>query len=153
MKVHINNFYPIFHTKKIISCINLFSRNQKKKGKIHTHINPSLLLNMLERTILKLPVERVIERAGNAHNYQIRVLGLFSIQWFLAAIIFVAYNFLFETPKLTCANSETPKFECTAQQACSGNFTYSYDLQNGPNTLISEFDLICDQEYFNSLGE
>jgi len=97
-----------------------------------------------------LSVEKAIEIAGNGHSYQLRTLILFSVQWLFASIIFYGRKFFFIQPDIYCSSATESSFLCTETQACSGDYTYEFD-PNGPNTLVKEFDLICENAYFINL--
>jgi len=106
---------------------------------------------MLKNTTLVLPVEKLLDRAGNGHTYQTRALILFAIQWLFSSIIFYGRKIYFLQPTLHCKTADQPEgFLCTEEEICKNNYEYSFD-PNSPQSLITQFDLICHTRYFSDL--
>lgn len=110
---------------------------------------------MLKGNTLVLPVDRLLDRAGNGHAYQIRTLILFCVQWLFASIIFYGRRFFFIQPDIYCyqptatGGTET-SWICKEEVACSGEYSYYFDPE-GVSSLVSSFDLICERKYLVDL--
>lgn len=100
-----------------------------------------------------MTVEKLLQKAGNGHTYQLRVLLLFSIQWFIGAMIFSGYNFLFMQPKILCTGKDGVEHECLEKEACSSQTTsYRFD-PSSVHSLVYDFDLICSRGSIVDIGE
>ena len=97
-----------------------------------------------------LPIERLLERAGNGGLYQIRCLLLFSCQWLICSFFLVGYEFLFLPPIMMCYDKDadiTTAIECTEKLACSASKNYFLD-SNSIQSIVYEFQLVCEDHKF-----
>jgi len=108
---------------------------------------------MYEKEVAVHNVERLLQMAGNGHTYQLRVLLLFSIQWFIASMIFSGYTLLFMPPKILCTNKDGVESLCTEEVACSQETTsYRFD-PSSVHSLVYDFGLICSKASIVDIGE
>jgi MFS transporter, OCT family, solute carrier family 22 (organic cation transporter), member 4/5 len=99
------------------------------------------------------PIQDLIQKAGNGAKYPLRILLLFAVQWMICSMIFNGRPFLFDPPQTICTDkaNTTFAFACTIEQACSGNYTYTYN-ESSIHSLVYSFDLLCDYDYWSELS-
>lgn len=66
-----------------------------------------------------------------------------------SASILLGVPIMFKEPLIYCIDNDNTKFVCSEVEACSGDFRYFIDKENGPKSFTSDFELICE----NSSGK
>ena len=86
--------------------------------------------------------------------FPLKISIFFLVILFSSSSIFsVPLAILFKEPIIHCTDPTTQIFfKCSEQTACTGNYPYFLNKDEGPNSFTSDFQLICDGEYKKTLA-
>lgn len=89
---------------------------------------------------------RVLKTGFSIQQY--KTLATISIIYSLSCTTQMSFPILFKEAKLLCSNSSNPeqKYNCYEYQICENKIDYIIDRENGPKSLISQFNLICENK-------
>lgn len=78
---------------------------------------------------------------------------LISLLYSATSILSVTLPILFKDPTIYCENPDDKTlFLCSEKIACSNEFKYFIDKENGPKSFSSEYELICDNSSLKRLA-
>ena len=77
-----------------------------------------------------------------------KLLMCISIIYGLACTTQIAFPIIFKEPKLLCGDPTNPSTlqTCYESQVCNTNTSFIIDKINGPRSLSTQFELICDRK-------
>lgn len=89
----------------------------------------------------QLTVDEAITAAGNAYEYQQKLLMLFALQFLFSAFIEMGFPIIFRPAMLMCPNGQL----CTEEEGCSQT---GYTVSDAIKSVAYTFDLVCDRRRF-----
>eukprot|EP01016_Furgasonia_blochmanni_P047372 TRINITY_DN6952_c0_g2_i3.p2 TRINITY_DN6952_c0_g2~~TRINITY_DN6952_c0_g2_i3.p2 ORF type:complete len:395 (+),score=46.61 TRINITY_DN6952_c0_g2_i3:223-1407(+) len=97
--------------------------------------------------------DTALEKVGDAHTYQYRLVFFHSLQNLVISFFFIAIPFLFYPVTFNCERTneggEQEIYQCTENNG--GCALRNINEELSPNSLTREFDLYCDQAYWRDL--
>lgn len=71
-----------------------------------------------------LTIEEMLEKAGNNHKYQLKLLAIYFLVFMFAAFIQMGFPIIFQPAKFQCEDGLSYE-ECKAKACSTGNYTLS----------------------------
>eukprot|EP01016_Furgasonia_blochmanni_P028223 TRINITY_DN2965_c0_g3_i3.p1 TRINITY_DN2965_c0_g3~~TRINITY_DN2965_c0_g3_i3.p1 ORF type:complete len:633 (-),score=34.63 TRINITY_DN2965_c0_g3_i3:160-1950(-) len=108
--------------------------------------NPPFTSPNMRNTFIS--IDKALQWVGDNSRFQKRVIYVLSTQWGFISFLTMGMPFLFQSPKLLCFDPANPtkRWACDEYEACRSN-NFEIDWTNSPNSLSTEFRLVCDEKY------
>lgn len=86
-----------------------------------------------------LTIEEMLEKAGNNHNYQLKILATYFLVFMSASFIQMGFPIIFQPARFVCH----PGTDCSEAAICSSG---NYELSDAVKSVAYSFGLVCDRK-------